>query len=264
MVNDAESVRQELSSYYAMLRIARDIATNAGAMSTARTAMQHIENTFELNLVEQKLPWLDTATKFTTTTTDAALLAEEAANLIEVALAHDEFDACRDLNSLFAALAKKSGDEKLIQKVPEFRDRFEASRRAYGKIAGHLHVLLRSPDDLSANQEVGKYLCFVKRQWESGSTHLARGSDGPLKQVASLELQRPTSTDAQAILGDTYWSLSETPYFSAHEAALRDRAVYWYRQALPQQPDGLRKALIQERLRLSEEPLAKNRRKSAS
>ena len=262
MLNEAESVRQELASYYAILRIARDIATNAGDMTSARTAMQHIENTFEMNLVEQKLAWLDTATKFTSNTTDAALLAEEASNLFEVALAQDDFDACRDLNGLFAALAKKSGDEKLIQKVPGFRDRFEASRKAYGKIADHLHVLLRSPDDLTANQEVGKYLCFVKRQWEAGSAHLARGSDGPLKQVASLEQQRPTSTDAQAILGDTYWSLSETPYFSAHEAALRDRAVYWYRLALPQQPDGLRKALIQERLRLAEEPSAKGRRAS--
>jgi hypothetical protein len=82
---------------------------------------------------------------------------------------------------------------------------------------------------------VGKYLCFVKKQWEKGLSHLVAGTDGPLKQVAVLEMQRPTTPDSQALLADTYWSLAETPYFANIESALQERAVHWYRLALPQQ-----------------------------
>jgi hypothetical protein len=261
MLNEAESVRHELPSYYTLLRIARDIATSSGDLTSAQTAMQKLEIAFEFNVVEQRLPWLETANKYVANTSDANLLADQASSLFEIALEQDAFDECRDVQSLFLSLARRANDEKRIVEAQRLRERFDVARKAYAKIAEHLHVLLRSPQDPQANHEVGKYLCFVKRQWEKGVSHLARGNDGPLKQAAILELQHPATPEAQGTLGDAYWSLADSPYFPADELALRDRAAYWYRLALPQQPEGLRKALFQERTRIAEEPPEKKNRK---
>jgi hypothetical protein len=79
--------------------------------------------------------------------------------------------------------------------------------------------------------------------------------DGPLMQIATLELEQPLRSDAQSLLADSYWSLAESNDFVADQSVLRQRALYWYRLALPQQPEGLRKVLIQERIRIAEEPL---------
>ena len=253
MITEAETVRHELPSYFAMLRIARDIATASGDVQGACSAMDKIESTFALNVVEHRLPWLDTAAKYTTSSGDALKLAERASGLFELALEQDAFNECRDVHILWVAMARKSGDQEQIKNSMSSRDRIDDARRAYSRIAEQLHALLREPNDRKANHEVGKYLCFVKRHWEKGLSHLANGTEGPLKEVAALELQRPATPDAQAILADTYWSLAETPYYSNVEKALQERAVHWYRLALPQQPDGLRKALIQERLRVADQ-----------
>jgi hypothetical protein len=256
MLADAELVRHELASYYTMLRVARDIATNTGDMTVARTAMQRIESAFELNVVEQRLQWLETANDHVKSATEASVIADEAASLFEIALKQDAFNACRDLHGMLVSLARRTGDMDRMKTAAGLRSRLDTARKEYSKIAAQLHILLRSPEDSQANQDVGKYLCLVKGQWDSGLAHLVKGSDGPLKQAAILELELPATGDAQTTVGNIYWTLSEGREFEPHKAALRDRAAFWYRQALPLQPDGLQKALIQERLRIIQDAAA--------
>jgi len=92
-------------------------------------------------------------------------------------------------------------------------------------------ALAKNPDDPAANLEYGLFLCMVRGQWEKGLSHLARGTEGPYRTVATRELGAPESAADQASLGDVWWDLAEkeTP---ANKLAARTRAMTWYDRAM--------------------------------
>src|SRR4030095_3863306 len=88
-------------------------------------------------------------------------------------------------------------------------------------------ALAKNPDDPTANLEYGLFLCMVRGQWEKGLPHLARGTEGPFRTIATRELGAPESAADQAGLGDFWWDLAEKES-GATKPAARSRAMHWY------------------------------------
>ena len=82
-------------------------------------------------------------------------------------------------------------------------------------------TLKEKPDDPDANLIVGKYQCFTKGDWDKGMPMLAKGSDEKWKALAEKDIAGADSANEQVKLGDAWWDVS------------KERAVYWYRLALP-------------------------------
>jgi len=76
--------------------------------------------------------------------------------------------------------------------------------------------------------EVGRFLCFVKNDWERGLPLMAHGDNASLKGVLEREiLKQPADSAGQIALGQMWWDLSNS---AAREEKLpfQRRARYWF------------------------------------
>jgi hypothetical protein len=87
-----------------------------------------------------------------------------------------------------------------------------------------------NPAEPSANLAAGRYLCFVKGNWQRGVPYLALGSDAELKAVAIEELRGANSAERQAAIGDDWWDAAEARQ-GEERNTLRLRAGFWYHTA---------------------------------
>jgi hypothetical protein len=108
-------------------------------------------------------------------------------------------------------------------------------------------VLDKNPTEPAANLAAGRYLCFVKGDWDRGVPMLALGSDAKLKDVAVKDLRGANSAEEQAAIGDAWWELAETQQGSERDL-LRLRAGFWYQQAEPKLAGELAGLKIKQRL----------------
>jgi hypothetical protein len=94
---------------------------------------------------------------------------------------------------------------------------------------------------------VGRFLCFLKHDWDKGLPHLARGNDPKLATVARADLALPPDAKSRFTLAGQWWELGEDRSHLHIQAALRERAAYWYQKAAGELTD-LDKAMAERRM----------------
>jgi hypothetical protein len=122
-------------------------------------------------------------------------------------------------------------------------------------------TLETKPDDPEANEAVGKFLCFVKSDWERGLPHLAKSKDQKLRDTAGYEmgsLELPKEKDSpltgatfdfgeeaapELIKGDNWWELTKK-YKDVEFRSIMNRALWRYRQALSKVDEARKKKLL--------------------
>lgn len=139
----------------------------------------------------------------------------------------DMFEEAEQVGKIAVATARKARDTKLIKKVVVRNKEIQGIAEAYEQAKAAKKTLDTNPGDPEANVAVGKYLCFVKGDWDKGLPMLASGSDEKLKALAVKELKGATGADAEVAVGDGWWDLRDK------EERAKQRAVYWYKKALP-------------------------------
>src|SRR5207244_12104084 len=83
----------------------------------------------------------------------------------------------------------------------------------------------------------GRFLCFVKGDWEVGLADLAKGKDETLKKLAEEDLAAANPL----ALGDAWFGALKK------EPQAKDRALYWYGKCWPTL-SGIDKEKIRDRL----------------
>ena len=94
-------------------------------------------------------------------------------------------------------------------------------------------ILVDTPDDPTANQNYGEYLCYYLGEYEKGMTYLWKAADAGYKTVAPRELVQPAEAAKQVELADAWWNLSEKERIEMRRQGMQARAVYWYSAAEP-------------------------------
>ena len=158
----------------------------------------------------------------------------------------ERFDVAEQLTQAVVQLNKDFGDFELEGLVEDQAAEVRELKSAFDQAARALDVLKRSPDDAEACLVAGKYLCFVRGDWEQGLPLLAKGNDAELSKLAQQELAKPDAPADQAALADGWWSLAEN---EKGHIALKERAhaVAWYYRAVGEL-QGLRKAHVERTL----------------
>jgi formylglycine-generating enzyme required for sulfatase activity len=108
-------------------------------------------------------------------------------------------------------------------------------------------TLAKTPDDPAANLAVGRYLALVQGDWDEGIVRLAKGPDGPLKDLTVKGLKPPAEPAALAEMGDAWFGASDKAK-GKDKADLRAGAAYWYSLAEPGLT-GLAKTIVEKRLK---------------
>ena len=158
--------------------------------------------------------------------------------LLDAAIKKDVFKWALHIAELNVKLAEKVKDRKAVKATETQLAEVVAHKDAYASVAAALEVLVDKPLDAEANQTVGEWHGFEKKNWPVAMSSLALGNHPDLQELAKADLENPTESDEQVEIGDRYWSLWDAwkgPDAQPNKAPpLQARAVYWYEKASPQ------------------------------
>jgi formylglycine-generating enzyme required for sulfatase activity len=247
MIEAALKVQDGSPGQFVLLSIARDIASGAGDAPTALQAVEELVQRFESPAAALAAETLRGAAQHASATAQRRAVAESAGSVIARLVEADEYELAIRVCEAARDAAHRAREFKLAAEVaaqlPELRRMHEQSQ-AYREA---LAFMDDDPTQPAANLAAGRYLCFVKGNWDRGVAMLALGSDEPLKAVALMELRGAASADEQVAIGDAWWDVAEAQQGDERNA-LRLRAGFWYRQAEPAVAGGLEGLKIKQRL----------------
>jgi len=247
MIGAALKIQNGSADQFVVLKVARDIAVGAGDATTALSAVKELVQRFDVPALTLPAETLLAAAEQATMTAQRKGVAEAAGPIITKLAEANEYDLAIRVCEAARVAAQGAREFKLAgelsNQLPELK-RLEQESQAYRDARA---VMEANPTEPAANLAAGRYLCFVKGDWERGVPMLALGSDSALKSVALMDLRGAESAEAQAAIGDAWWDLAETKHGEERDT-LRLRAAFWYRQAVPKLAGGLVGLKVKQRL----------------
>ena len=243
----AAETRDDPAGQFVLLKLTRDIAAQAGDGQTAIQAVDAMAKTFQVDAVVMKTDVLAVLAKRARQSAEHKAIVEQAARLIDQAVAADKFELAETLGAMGLASAKQSGATPLTKQLRSRIAEVKEIAEAYEQVKAAAATLDAKPTDPEANLIVGRYKCFVKGDWDTGLLMLALGTDPALATLAVKELEGAKSADEQVKLGDSWWALADKQDGAA-KGQIQGRAGIWYKQALPWLT-GLRKGRAEKRLK---------------
>lgn len=239
---------------YVLLREAKEIASEALDLSTAYAAIGLLEERYDVNAEEFRASALTSARKAVRTTEDASDLAEFLLSLAEDALEKPDFAAAQAAAREAEQIARAVKDEALSARAKDRGKGIVEAQRERERFDRAMETFRTHPGDAEANLTCGRFLCFVRGDWEKGLPHLAHGSDVELAQVAEQEMSKPESPEARASLAEAWWELARKARGAEERSRYQDRAHFWLRGALST-ATGLTESKIRTRLELLEKEM---------
>ncbi len=247
LLEEAARSRDDATAYFVILRVARDMAVQAGDAKTALEAVDRIAGRYEVNASLMKVETLLGASANARLPDARKAVAEAAIPLIRAAIAEDDFGSATRLVRKALDLARPSRDTALVKQMVAINREVVEAGKGYAALQQARAKLEEQPTDPEANLAVGRYLCVLKGDWEKGVPMLALGSDPVLRALAIRELEQSDSPNAQAALGDAWWDFAQKKTGQEKESFLL-RAGYWYQQAEASLTSALAKAKVRKRL----------------
>jgi hypothetical protein len=246
LLDKGTSIRDDLAGKFVLLKSSREIATQGLDGLTAFRAVDAISETFEVDPAEMKAAVLKHGAAHATTKLHHKGLMEAAMPLVDVALSEDNYAVAKELCD-FAANEAQAANESKARSLATARGTEVETVLAvlYEKAQNAAPLLSADPVNPAANAAYGKYLCFVKKDWDQGVLMLALGNDPKLKAIAQMELDELSPSGPEQ-LGDGWWAAVDNDA-GIGKSQGQERAAYWYRRALPSL-SGLRKDQITKRL----------------
>lgn len=233
LLKQSRESQDDSAHRFVLLRLARDIAIRAGDPTTLVTNVQDIERQFEIDGLEMLVNSLGKLRLSARSIEAKETLVSVCNDLLDRVVAEDRYDHIDAVAAIARRTATSLKNVELTRDLNKRISEVQRAAKAYAKIESAEATLAERPDDPDANLAVGRYLCFVKGDWEQGLLNLALSADAELQAVAQRELAGADDSSAQLALGDRWWKLNENETNGADDA-MRRRAAHWYRLALPQ------------------------------
>jgi hypothetical protein len=232
---------------FRLLVIARDAAVSAAHIDLAVRAVEELTAAFQLDRCDALLEAFEDLQKTVQPPSENGLLAVKAIACLDTMLDAEEYDPAGRLASIAQSAASKSRDKQIVDRSRERAEAIRDLARLSAAAKRAMPVLQENPTDATANQSVGQYQCFVKRDWEKGIPMLALGNDVGLAELGKRELKDAATPDDQVGLGDGWWERAQDESGRVREAML-SRAGSWYERAKGGLTGGLTMAKVEKRL----------------
>ncbi len=245
---------ETLEHSFVILNHARKLATQAQDVELVLAIVDDMVRLYETDrgrFIEAALRELSAAAK---NPTQNKAIATRAVEISERALAEGDMATVLLLGKVAHGAAKESNDRNLVDRVLDVARRYQEIKRSGDQLQAALDVLAQNPTDPLANHNAGTYFCFVDDKWDRGLPMLTKGTDEKIRDAAKKDLAATSDAGAGAAAGDAWWALADASN-SPHVAAMRQRAVHWYRQAIGK-TSGIAKLRIEKRLEKAGELLA--------
>lgn len=230
---------------YAGLKLAQTFYLESSSPLKSFAAIREIQKLFQADASQIALETAKSLADKATDPVTAVEFIQICLDLTEEMIDTSHYDiaaAILELTKPPAQLAKNKRTQSLIAALNK---RVGILQTESAKIQPFLETLQTAPDNPEANLEVGRFRCFVARDWEAGLPHLAAGSDVALRQLAEGELKGTDDPAAQAILADM-WTAQSKKLPVAMRPAAQSRAKAWYWRAISKS-SGSQKAALEKK-----------------
>ena len=176
----------------------------------------------------------------------AIKLADEYRDTEEYRLAEEMYNA--------AAGCARRVDRELQRRATSAKNLMQPQKRMWQAANTARTQLSSNPDDPAANETLGRYLAFQKREFDDGLAHLAKAANKSLADVATLDLAGAADAETKAKIGDAWYDWGNGVSGTDQQGAF-NRALYWYRDGVDSL-DGFKKGEVESRITALESKLA--------
>jgi hypothetical protein len=238
--------KDEPATQYVLLQEAAGLAVQVGDAETAINACGETVKYFKVNGAELKLKTFEAVSRNLKTLEANKALVQACLAAMDEAVAADGYEDASRMATLAEGVARKTKELPLISQIQAKAKEIRELQGEFAKVKAAKEVLFAKPDDAEASLAVGKFLCFVKADWDKGLPLLAKCSDTALKALAEKDLAQPRDAKEQMAVADGWWDLAEKQNSGA-KTRLQQRAVDYYNKALPNLT-GLNKVKVEKRI----------------
>jgi hypothetical protein len=243
----SQGVETRGNARYVTLSEAARVSSEGLDLETAWGAIDELSKHFKVDAEKLENAILSSAKKRARTPESASRLAYFILIRVESSIGKEAFESALRLAKEADRLgrAARRPDVSLVarsfgKEIPELKKEKETFSKA--DLSGAI--------DLGAtgeNGRVGRYLAFVKGDWEKGLEFLQYCGEKDLEGIARKELAPPSAGDGQHSLAESWQELARKERNSLQKKRYQGRALHWYELALPE-ATGLLKSKIEKRL----------------
>lgn len=250
----AQETKDDSESEYALASEAIALYSSVGDVLSAFRLIDELAITFDINPIKAKLDLFNKVAKDAKSPALKRMLALVGLKLAGDAAAVEEWDGAKEISKLSVGLARPSRDAAALKRATEHSVRYAALHTTWQGVVEARKKLETNEQDADANDVVGRYLCFVRQDWDQGLQHLSKGSGLELKAIALKDIATEGDTDAQSATADAWWKLADSKKGDEKQQIL-PRVAYWYELVLPN-ITGLAKVTAEKRLEAAYEAMS--------
>jgi hypothetical protein len=247
LLHEAAATGNEDAARFVLLSEAGRLARADMNAELALRAVDLMDKCFVLDGWSERVKLATELSKAVKTSAQTKDISEWCVGLSERAIREGAYEASASIASLANNHAGKISDANLKRRIADQLKRANAFQQLNADYTAAMAQLAQKPEDAALNETAGRFLCFVKNNWNEGLLKLVRANSSTLAELAKAEIQAPNTPEAMVALGDGWWTVAETIDPAILQTAVREHAGDWYRRALPQSA-GLIKAKLLKRL----------------
>ena len=246
LFDNAAQSKDEPATQYVFLREARDVAAKAGDFPLYLAAAKKLAGAFrisETDAVAGSIDALAVGMASGASTENGHALVE----LVDDAIRGGDFASAQKILKGADAISRKSVIPSLTAAVTLRSKSLPALRKDFDKLPEANKTLETDPADKKANLMLGRFLCFVKNDWDAGLARLVLGSEGPLRVAVDKDVAAGSGGVPERIDAGDQWKKLAGAADPLQKKNLESRALFWYLQAVDD-ATGLNKVRVEKHI----------------
>jgi hypothetical protein len=222
----------EATVRFAIWNQARELAEQGGQVELAFEAIDQQDAQFETDALQLRSASMKRILTAVKRSPNRHWLIWQTFQLADEARQVERYDLALELTDAAGNAARRSGENEMAKSARDQSRRIAHCQELRDAAAALQPVLTTAADDPTANVAQGRYLCFVRNDWDEGTKHLALSDDASLARLAAMDHAKPNSPMEQVAVADGWMGLAGQEDGLSRDAVWR-RAAFWYATALP-------------------------------
>jgi hypothetical protein len=246
LLEQAEGSKDDVAAHYVLITEASTASAKAGDAVNYLKAAEALSKSYKISLADAQASGID-ALSSNLSKESASAAAQPLLDAADAALGMGEFDAATKLLKA-ADTAGRKGSVKEVSNATALRTKsLAALRKEFDKLGDARKKLETAPTDADANLLLGRFLCFVKNDWEGGLPRLVLGSDATLRSAAEKDDKANSGSANDKAEAADFWYKLASSADALQKSNMMSRALTRYKDA---QADatGLAKIKIEKRI----------------